>query len=282
LAWLNENRLDANHPYAPYLAQHQEPSFGTLKASDGQEMYYSLLKPKNFDPAKRYPVFVEVYGGPGVQRVQRTWMRTTPLHQYLAQQGWLVFMLDNRGSTNRGVAFEAPLHLNLGNIEVEDQNSGLAWLRAQPFVDPERIALFGWSYGGYMVARMMTQTPNAVAAGVSGAPVTDWRLYDTHYTERYLGNPALNAEPYDRSNVVRDAHKLARPLLLIHGLADDNVVFDHSTKLMSAFQRNKIPFETMVYPGQTHAIRDSALQTHLWMSILTFLERTVRSAHGTE
>jgi dipeptidyl-peptidase 4 len=277
LAWINENAVSGAHPYAPFAAAHVEPRFGTLKAADGQEMHYSLLTPKVLEPGKRYPVFVEVYGGPGVQRVTRSWMRNSPLHQYLLQQGWIVFMLDNRGSANRGTAFENPIHLNVGKVEVDDQLIGLNWLKQQPFVDPARIGLYGWSYGGYMVLRMMTQAPEAVAAGISGAPVTDWLLYDTHYTERYIGNPALDMKPYDASNVVRDAKALTRPMLLIHGLADDNVVFEHSTRMMAALQRGAMPFETMVYPGQTHRIADPALQTHMWRQSLRFLDREVKT-----
>jgi dipeptidyl-peptidase-4 len=153
--------------------------------------------------------------------------------------------------------------------------AALTWLKAQPFVDADRIAVYGWSYGGYMVQRLMTEHPEAFAAGVSGAPVTDWTLYDTHYTERYLGNPAIDKAPYVASDVTLKADKLARPLLIIHGLADDNVVFDHSAKMIGALQKAGKPFETMVYPGQTHAIRSPELATHMWKTIEAFLDRTV-------
>ncbi|QMW23682.1 S9 family peptidase [Sandaracinobacteroides saxicola] len=274
--WVTENAV-ASTPYAPFLAAHRTPVFGTLPAADGQAMHYMLLTPPNMTPGTRHPVFFEVYAGPGVQRVSRQWGRSTPLHQWLAQQGWVVFMLDNRGTTNRGVAFESPLYRQIGTLEVTDQLAALDWLKAQPFVDPTKVALYGWSYGGYMTLRLLTQAPTAFAAGVSGAPVTDWTLYDTHYTERYLGNPGTDMAPYSASNVVKDAARISRPLLLIHGLADDNVVFDNSARMMAAMQASGIRFDTMVYPGQTHAIRDPALATHMWRGIMDFLDRTVKN-----
>ncbi|MFQ3666044.1 MAG: prolyl oligopeptidase family serine peptidase, partial [Sphingomonadaceae bacterium] len=272
IRWVQENLL-ADTPYGPFAATHVSPRFGTLAAADGQEMHWMMLVPADLKPGERRPVFFEVYGGPGVQRVRRAW--GSLLHQHLVRRGWVVFALDNRGSSNRGVAFEAPLYRALGGVEVEDQLRGLAFVKSQPFVDPDRVAVYGWSYGGYMVQRLMTKAPEAFAAGVSGAPVTDWRLYDTHYTERYLGNPAHDDGPYRASDVVPDAAALARPLLLIHGLADDNVVFDHSAKMMAALQRAGRPFDTMVYPGQTHGIREPVLAIHMWTGILAFLERTV-------
>ncbi|MCX7051222.1 MAG: DPP IV N-terminal domain-containing protein, partial [Proteobacteria bacterium] len=142
------NTLGASHPYAPYLAAHRTPEFGTLRAADGQVMHFTMLKPLGFDPSKRYPVIVEVYGGPGVQRVQRAWGGY--YRQYLAQQGFVVFMLDNRGSGNRGRAFETALYHRMGSIEIEDQVKGVDYLRSLPFVDPARIGVWGWSYGGYM------------------------------------------------------------------------------------------------------------------------------------
>jgi dipeptidyl-peptidase-4 len=208
-----------------------------------------------------------------VQRVQRGWQSL--IDQYLVRRGFVVFRLDNRGTANRGVAFEAPLYRALGTVEVTDQLAGLDWLKKQAFVDPARIAVNGWSYGGYMVLRMLSRHPGAFAAGISGAPVTDWRLYDTHYTERFLGNPSLDPKPYTASDVVLDAGRVRDPLLVIHGLADDNVVFDNSARMLSAMQRTGVPFEFMAYPGQTHAIRDPALQLHMWRTIMCFTDRAL-------
>jgi dipeptidyl-peptidase-4 len=267
----------AEMPYAAMMGGHVAPRFGTLKAADGKtDLHYMLLLPPAAAEGAKVPVFFEVYAGPGVQRVTKQFGPL--LHQYLLQQGWAVFRVDNRGTPNRGTAFEGAIHRKLGFPEVDDQMAALAWLKAQPFADPERVAVYGWSYGGYMVQRLMTEHPTAFAAGVSGAPVTDWTLYDTHYTERYLGNPATDKGPYTASDVTLKADRLARPMLIIHGLADDNVVFDHSAKMIGALQRAGKPFETMLYPGQTHAIRDPALATHMWKTILAFLDRTVKAA----
>lgn len=264
----------ADTPYAKLGRPHLTPRYGTLKAADGvTDLHYALLLPPGLKPGQKVPVFFEVYGGPGVQRVTKQFGPLT--HQYLADKGWAVFRVDNRGTPNRGTAFESVIHRKLGFPEVDDQMAALNWLKAQPFVDADRIAVYGWSYGGYMVQRLMTEHPEAFAAGVSGAPVTDWTLYDTHYTERYLGNPAIDKAPYVASDVTLKADKLARPLLIIHGLADDNVVFDHSAKMIGALQKAGKPFETMVYPGQTHAIRSPELATHMWKTIEAFLDRTV-------
>jgi dipeptidyl-peptidase 4 len=188
------NKVTRDHPYAPYLSDQVPTEFGTLSAKDGQTLYYQILKPRNLEPGRRYPVIVDVYGGPGNQLVRNAWgayPRSNQgfFRQYLAQNGYIVFTLDNRGSGSRGVRFEAALYHRLGSVEVEDQVTGVNFLRSLPYVDPARIGVFGWSYGGYMALMCMMQAPQVFAAGVSGAPVTDWRLYDTHYTERFMGTP---------------------------------------------------------------------------------------------
>jgi dipeptidyl-peptidase 4 len=265
-------------PYAAHLATHVAPQFGTLKAADGKtDLNYALMLPPGVAPGAKVPVFVQVYGGPGAGRQVRRAFGSL-VHQYLLQQGWAVFSVDNRGTPDRGKAFEDALYRRMGFPEVEDQVAALKWLKSQPFVDADRIAVYGWSYGGFMVQRMMTEHPTAFTAGVSGAPVTDWTLYDTHYTERYLGNPAKDMTPYTASDVTLRADRLARPMLLIHGLADDNVVFDHSARMMASLQKAGVPFETMLYPGQAHGIREPAIQLHLWRTITTFLDRTVKKA----
>jgi dipeptidyl-peptidase-4 len=274
------NTLGAGHPYAPYLAAHRTPEFGTLRAADGQVMHFTMLKPLGFDPSKRYPVIVEVYGGPGVQRVQRAWGGY--YRQYLAQQGFVVFMLDNRGSGNRGRAFETALYHRMGSIEIEDQVKGVDYLRSLTFVDPARIGVWGWSYGGYMALMAMVRAPEHFAAGVSGAPVTDWRLYDTHYTERYMGvpeagSPESNPEGYRDGNVMTHAAALKGPLLVMHGMADDNVFFTHSTALFKRLQDLGKPFEVMPYPGSKHALlRFPTTGLHGYRTISDFFVRTLR------
>lgn len=276
LTWLVENPLDETHPYFPYLDRHQVPEIGTVEAEDGQTLYYSMLKPVDFDPGKRYPVIVYVYGGPGAQRVNQQWGRDIVFHQYLQQQGYIVFSLDNRGSAHRGTAFEFPIYRQMSRIEARDQKRGVEYLKTLRFVDPQRIGIYGWSYGGYMTLMAMMQAPDAFNAGVSGAPVTDWRLYDTHYTERYMSTPSANSSGYDLANVLSHVEQLRAPLLIIHGMADDNVLLNHSTLLFRELQMKGIPFESMLYPGETHGFRDPAIKVHHTRLMMNFFDRHLK------
>jgi len=284
LAALVPNALTPDHPYAPFRSEHVATEFGTLKAPDGQTLYYQLLKPRVLAAGKRYPVIVDVYGGPSYQRVRKAWggyPRSNEgfYRQYLAQNGYVVFTLDNRGSGFRGVAFETALDRKLGSVEVQDQVAGVAFLKSLPYVDPARIGIFGWSYGGYMALMCMMQTPNVFAAGVSGAPVTDWRLYDTHYTERYMGMPASNAAGYDASDVLTYANNLRGDLLILHGMADDNVLFTHSTSLFKKLQDLNKPFDVMPYPGSKHGLlRQAGTGPHAYETVKRFFDERLASA----
>ena len=270
LRWIVENRVAGDHPYAPFLAGHVAPEFGTMKAADGQVLHYKLYRPKS--AARPGPALQIVYGGPGTGRqVMNQW--DTLVVQYLVDKGWTIFSIDNRGSPDRGKAFEDPIYQAMGGVEVQDQLAGLAWLKRQPFVDPARVAVYGWSYGGYMTLKLLEAAPGAYAAGVSGAPVTRWDLYDTHYTERYLGNPATDPKPYQASDALPNATAIKDPLLVIHGMSDDNVVFDNSTALMAKLQAAAVPFEAMVYPGFGHRVAGPGVSVHLWRTIEAFLER---------
>jgi dipeptidyl-peptidase-4 len=283
LQLLVANRLDARHPYAPYLAQHAPTEFGTLAAADGQILHYKILKPGVLEPGRRYPVIVDVYGGPSAQNVANAWEnggRSNEgfIHQYLAQQGYIVFTLDNRGSGRRGTAFEGALYRRFGSVEVEDQVRGVAFLRSLPYVDPERIGVFGWSYGGYLALMCVLQAPGSFAAAIAGAPVTDWRLYDTHYTERYMGTPQDNAAGYTAGDVLTWADRLERPLLVIHGMADDNVLFTHSTALFKKLQDAGKPFDVMTYPGGKHGLtREPVAGLHAWRMIERYFDQTLRN-----
>ena len=269
IAYIEANPLDETHPYHPYLARHPVTEFGTLEAEDGQTLHYRLKRPAELDDSRQWPVVVIVYGGPMGQRVTNRW--SAGFEEVLVNNGFLVFSLDNRGTSYRGVEFDAPLYRTLGNIEVVDQMVGVDYLRSLDYVDPDRIGVFGWSYGGYMVLMSMFREPGAFAAGVSGAPVTDWALYDTHYTERYLGTPQNNAAGYEASSVFPYAAELAGPLLIIHGMADDNVLFSHSTKLFKALQDHGLDFDVMTYPGSKHAlIRVPGTGSHAYRQILRF------------
>jgi dipeptidyl-peptidase-4 len=276
LAWIEENRLDASHPYGAYLDSHVKPVFGTIAGADGSALHYRMLTPP-LAPGKRYPVFFYVYGGPHGQQVTDGWYGQLPLHEYLVDQGWIVFTIDNRGTNRRGTRFEGALYHAMGGVEVEDQLAGVAWLKNQPFVEPSKVAVMGWSYGGYMTLKLLEKAPpHTFAAGVAVAPVTRWELYDTFYTERYLGNPAIDPKPYQSSDALEEASRIADPLLLVHGMSDDNVVFENTTALIARLQKEKHPFELMVYPGATHAIAGEGPQTHVWTTITNFLDRTVR------
>ncbi|MEL6568770.1 MAG: S9 family peptidase [Pseudomonadota bacterium] len=278
IAWIEENALDEAHPYFSYLENHTVPEYGTLTAEDGQTLYYSIQTPPDFDPAETYPVLVNVYGGPGVQTVDRDWERMDD--QFYTRQGYIVFRLDNRGTANRGKAFEDVIYRQTGGPEVRDQLLGVEWLKSRDFVDPDRIAIQGWSYGGYMTLMSMLQAePGTFAAAVSGAPVTDWTLYDTFYTERYMDTPQDNPEGYEKSSVFYhlDRFEGEMPeLLLIHGMADDNVTFDNTTRLMAALQEQGQTFDLMTYPGQRHGIRGEALRTHLMRTRMAFLDRHLK------
>ncbi|WP_294080311.1 DPP IV N-terminal domain-containing protein [Sphingomonas sp.] len=272
LAWVNENRVAGDHPYAPYLPSHREKTFGTIRAADGTVLHWEMITPK-MEPGKKYPVFFHHYGGPHSQQVSRAWGGTTPLQQYLVDRGYIWFVIDNRGAANRGKAFEDHLFQAMGGVEVADQLAGAAYLKGLDFVDADRIVTYGWSYGGYMTLKLLEAAPDVFAAGIAGAPVSKWELYDTHYTERYMGDPRKVPDAYLKADTVQDALKIADPLLLIHGMADDNVVLEHSTVMMARMQAGAVPFETMLYPGQTHRFAGSGVNVHLWRTILDFLDR---------
>ena len=270
LAWVEENKVDAKHPYAPYIAGHRPAQFGTIKAVDGSDLHWKMTTPV-LQPGKRYPVFFQHYGGPTAQNVTRGWSGT--LTQALVDKGYIVFEIDNRGTDNRGVQFASQIWRAMGSVEVEDQKAGALYLKSLPFVDPDKIAIYGWSYGGYMTLKMLQADQGLYAAGISGAPVTKWELYDTTYTERYLGDPNKEPKVYEKSNALADAAKIKDPLLLVHGMADDNVVFENSSALIAKMQAQNVPFEMMLYPGYTHRVGGPKISAHLWGSILSFLER---------
>lgn len=275
IAWIERNALNENHPYARYLPKHTVPRFGVIEAEDGQQMHYSLQLPPDFDETRQYPVILEVYGGPGVQRVTRNW--ESPIDQFYVQNGYILFRLDNRGTANRGKAFEDVIYRAMGQSEVRDQLRGVEFLKSLPYVDGDRIAIQGWSYGGYMTLMTVLQAPEGTfAAAVSGAPVTDWSLYDTFYTERYMDTPQDNPEGYEKGAVFPYLQNLSTPLLLIHGMADDNVTFDNSTRVYAELQRLGKEFEMMTYPGQRHGVRGQELSTHLMRTRMNFLNRHLK------
>ncbi len=270
LTWVEENRVEGAHPYAPYLPAHRAPQFGTITAADGSLLHWRMITPV-MQPGKRYPVFFSHYGGPHAQTVSRGW--TGALAQAIVRQGYIWFEIDNRGSPNRGVAFESQIWHAMGSVEVADQLAGATYLKTLGFVDPAKIATFGWSYGGYMTLKLLEAAPGAFAAGIAVAPVTKWELYDTHYTERYLGDPQEVPQVYAGSDALEAATQIGDPLLLIHGMADDNVVFENSSELIARMQAHAVPFEMMLYPGFTHSIAGPKISQHLWQTVFAFLQR---------
>lgn len=273
VTWLAENKVNNEHPIAPYYTDLIQPTFGTLPSDDGKAtLYYKLYTPNNMVPGKKYPVIVNVYGGPHAQLVKNIW-QGADLTQYMLQQGYVVFQLDNRGSNYRGTEFEFPIYEKLGQVEVDDQITGAKYLHTLPFVDKERIGIYGHSYGGYMALMTMFKASDYFKAGVSGAPVTDWLLYDTHYTERYLNHPKVNTHGYEQSSVFPYIQGLKNPLLVYHGMADDNVLFTNTTKLIKALQDENKQFELMTYPGSKHSMRGKKVKVHLNNTIINFFDR---------
>ena len=271
--WIEENRLAEGHPYFPYLPRHRVPQFGTLAAADGEPLWWSLRTPPGFDPAKRYPVIVLVYGGPAAALVVREW--PSPVDQLFLEAGCILFSIDNRGTPNRSVAFKTALDRRFGTVEVDDQLRGVAYLKSLPYVDAQRIGVTGWSNGGYMTLMLLTVPDSPFAAGAAGAPVSDFSLYDTAYTERYMGTPRENAAGYRHADVLPRLAQL-RPgsLLILHGMADDNVTFDQSTRVLAALQARAVPFETMVYPGLRHRAGWTPQdKLHRTLTTLDFLSR---------
>jgi len=270
--WIEENKLEAGHPFWPFAERQQKPEFGTLE-SDGHTLVWQMTTPPNFDPSKTYPVIMQVYGGPSGGGVKRAWQPATT--QLLTEAGYIVFRLDNRGEGDRSAAFKQALYLKMGQPEIEDQVLGANYLRTLPYVDANRIAMMGWSYGGFMSLMALTEPKMGLASAIAGAPPTEWGLYDTAYTERYMSTPQGNVDGYAASDVNNRLDNLTGRLLLMHGMADDNVIFENTTRVLNALQEKSIPFETMLYPGQRHGIRGNDRQLHQWRTYLDFLDRTI-------
>jgi dipeptidyl-peptidase-4 len=254
------------------------PEFVEVATRDGFVMDAMLIKPPDFDPSRRYPVYQFTYGGPGTALVRNQWGGTTYMyHQLLAQHGIVVWVLDNRSAGGKGVRSQWPVYGRLGELELQDMEDGASWLAQQPYVDASRIVLHGWSYGGFMTAYALTHSTRWTA-GIAGAPVTDWRNYDTVYTERYMKTPQRNAEGYRRTAPRFSAGNLQGRMLLIHGGIDDNVHRQNSEQLAYELQRAGKPFEMMIYPRSRHGIGDARLNTHLHRLMFDFVMETVREA----
>lgn len=245
--------MEASDPFEDYSIGNFD--IFTLQADDGTDLYCRMIYPPDFDPAKEYPAIVYVYGGPHAQLVTNSWMGGASLFlYYLAQEGYVVFTLDNRGSANRGLEFEQAIFRNLGTIEVEDQMTGVEYLKSKSFIDAERIGVHGWSYGGFMTISLMLKQPETFKAGVCGGPVTDWKYYEVMYGERYMDTPESNPEGYKDASLLEIAGNLEGNLLIIHGTHDPVVVWQHSLDLIDRFIKEGKQVDYFVYPGHGHGV----------------------------
>jgi dipeptidyl-peptidase-4 len=248
-----------------------ENLIGKIKSKEGVDLYYRLIKPSSFDSTKTYPVLVYVYGGPHAQLVTNSWLNGASLWMHwMAEQGYLVFTLDNRGSAHRGFDFESCIHRQLGTLEIEDQMAGVDYLKSLPFVDKNRLAVHGWSFGGFMTISMMLRTPGVFTTGVAGGPVTDWKYYEVMYGERYMDTPESNPEGYKNASLLNKAENLEGKLLVIHGGIDDVVVPQHSQSLLKSFIDVGKKVDFFEYPTHKHNVRGKD-RVHLMDMVLNYI-----------
>ncbi len=266
-----KNILDAEDPTLDYA--YTEIVMGTVKSADGlYDNWYRLIKPKDFDPSKKYPVIVYVYGGPHSQMVQNTFMgQLRRWEMYMAQRGYLVYVQDNRGTSNRGAAFEKAIHGQCGQAEMADQMEGVKMLMELPYVDSERIGVHGWSYGGFMTISLITNYPEIFKVAVAGGPVIDWKWYEVMYGERYMDNPAVNPEGYEKTSLINKAKDLKGKLLICQGAIDPVVVWEHSLSFIRECIKNNVQVDYFPYPCAEHNVmgRD---RVHLHDKISMYFE----------
>ena len=243
----------------------------SITGKDGSKLYTRLIKPSNFDPNKKYPVLVYVYGGPHAQLITNSWLDGASLWMYwMAEQGYLVYTVDNRGSAERGFAFESQIHRQCGTVEMEDQISGVDYLKTLPYVDGNRLAVHGWSYGGFMTTSLMLRNAGVFNVGVAGGPVTDWKYYEIMYGERYMDGPEQNPKGYEEASLMTHAGNLEGDLLLIHGTVDDVVVMQHNFALVQRFVELGIQMDFFPYPMHKHNVRGRD-RVHLMTKVLEYV-----------
>lgn len=274
-----ETLLEAKSPLAEYALG--EMTIGTIKNTSGTDLYYRLFKPVNFDASKKYPVVVYWYGGPHNQMITSGFNGGAGDYwfQYMAERGYVVFTLDVRGSDNRGKAFEQAIFRKAGAAQMEDLESGVAFLKSQPYVDASNMGLFGWSYGGFMTTNFVLNHPGVFKAAVAGGPVMDWKYYEVMYTERYMDTPQENPEGYAATDLISQAGKLKDKLLLVHGLQDPVVVQQHSVNFVKAAVDKKVQVDYMIYPGHEHNVlgRDRA---HLYQKVTDYFNQYLKGNIG--
>ena len=265
------NLLEAEDPWAGY----QQPIFecGSIKAADGvTDLYYRMVKPYNFDPEKKYPTVVYVYGGPHANNVQASWhWASRTWETYMSQKGYIVFILDNRGSQHRGRDFEQATFHQLGQVEMQDQMKGVDYLRTLPYVDMNRLGVHGWSFGGFMTISLMTNYPDVFKVGVAGGPVIDWKWYEVMYGERYMGTPENNPEGYAKASLLSKAGNLKGKLQIITGYNDNTVVPQHCLSFLDACIKAGTQPDFFAYPGEEHNMRGHA-SVHLHERITQYFE----------
>ena len=244
----------------------------TIPGPDATELWCRMIKPSNFDATKKYPVVVYVYGGPHAQMNTNSWLGGASLWMnQLAEEGYLVFTLDNRGSANRGKKFQQIIHRQLGTAEMQDQLTGVEWLKKQAFVDASRMAVHGWSFGGFMTTTFMLKSPETFKVGVAGGPVIDWSMYEVMYGERYMDTPQENPQGYQNSNLTNHVKNLKGKLLMIHGMDDDVVVMQHNVNFLKACVDNKVQVDFFAYPGHAHNVRGKD-RVHLITKIVDYIK----------
>lgn len=248
-----------------------QTEIGSIDASDGTKLYYRLIKPSNFDASKKYPVLNYVYGGPHAQLVTNSWLNGASLWMHwMAEQGYIIFTLDNRGSGNRGFAFESQIHRQLGTVEIEDQMAGVNFLNSLPFIDNKRMSVHGWSFGGFMTTSLMLRKPGVYTTGVAGGPVTDWKYYEIMYGERYMDQPDENEKGYSEASLLNKTENLEGKLLLIHGSSDDVVVMQHNLKLVQRFIESEKQIDFFPYPMHKHNVYGKD-RVHLMTKVLNYI-----------
>lgn len=238
---------------------------------NGVDLYARTIYPSDFDSTKKYPVMVYVYGGPHAQLITNSWYSSASLWMnWMAEQGYIVFTVDNRGSENRGFEFESVIHRELGKHEMEDQIAAVEWLKKKPYIDGNRLAVHGWSYGGFMTINLLLTYPDVFKVGVAGGPVTDWRMYEIMYGERYMDHPEDNPEGYEKTNLSNKVANLKSDLLLIHGSIDDVVLMQHNLRLIKAFVEAEKQVDFFVYPMHEHNVLGKD-RVHLMTKVLNYI-----------
>lgn len=263
---INDNKV------AELAELHLSPvQFFTIKARDGVSLNCYLIQPSNFDASKKYPVIVFTYGGPHAQVVTNAWGGPGFLwHEMMAQKGYVIFALDNRGSVGRGHVFETPIHHRFGAQELSDQRDGVAWLQQQSWVDPTRIGIHGWSYGGHMTLHAMFEAGDLFKVGFAGGPVTDWHYYDSIYTERYMGLPQNNPDGYKQCSPATHAGGLKGKLLIVHGTGDDNVHYSNTLDVVNDLINQGKYVEVFAAPGRGHGVSDPPARKLVWSRVTQF------------